>query len=829
MRLRYRLFLWVAVVFSITFIASFYLEARITRTNLEKTYQELLKKLDGLNQEKTRAIEAYLGNMLYKIQAEVDAVLQGVAKYPLVRKGFEPTIDNLKNQNWLDSTSLMITNKWIDFIQSTNEENLMSEIILDKNDMSDTLHFPVHDVFHLIAIRDSNKPKLWSKPYIAIGLDMTMLHGDQKKDTSKSEGYFVYFDPQTILNFQIDKDLTKSLSLSINLLEPFLKWLELPRETFFLKVFLDKILEAQKVLKSNASAIPTIEKWNQMIEAKLKESTADELEESKKYSVFHDSDISGKSTEKLYYQEEVKFYVKEYIEHYDKIGLIWGLTTLTQSELFGKDPLSDRAPIGMGMVNDNNFGRGIRSNTVFYDELKYHVEKALLSMDTLPDDFLTSHLDVIAPEGMNYIFLGNTLRLNQKVGNEKRTGYLTIGAHGGPVLGSLARSTHQISLFVSGNRIVTVNTPHGTEIDDPNWYQIPVETLLSKPSGIINVNGQEYFFLHIIPYKAIDLHFFIFNPKEKEFAFINSVNEGAQEVIQKLSTQMRFAAIGGLLFVLIFLNNIAKRITKPITHLAGVTQTVAEGKLDDVEIPEETKKTRRDEIYTLYHSFFEMVKGLREKERVRGVLNKVVSEEIAEEALKGNIQLGGEEKRVTVFFADIRGFTMMTEKMNPKEVIQFVNGCMTKVSDKIDKFGGVIDKYVGDEVMALFGAPIEKKESALNAIKSAIETIESLKAWNNERKKEDLPEIEMGIGIHTGNVVAGNMGAENRLNYTVLGANVNLASRICSEAKGMEVLISEETLHAEGVQETFECVKLQSVELKGFTEPVNVYAVKGYS
>ena len=157
---------------------------------------------------------------------------------------------------------------------------------------------------------------------------------------------------------------------------------------------------------------------------------------------FMTSDISGKSTEKLYYQEEVKFYVKEYIEHYDKIGLIWGLTTLTQSELFGKDPLSDRAPIGMGMVNDNNFGRGIRSNTVFYDELKYHVQKALLSMDTLPDDFLTSHLDVIAPEGMNYIFLGNTLRLNQKIGNEKRTGYLTIGAHGGPVLGSPLLDQH---------------------------------------------------------------------------------------------------------------------------------------------------------------------------------------------------------------------------------------------------------------------------------------------------------------------------------------------------------------------------------------------------
>lgn len=135
----------------------------------------------------------------------------------------------------------------------------------------------------------------------------------------------------------------------------------------------------------------------------------------------------------------------------------------------------------------------------------------------------------------------------------------------------------------------------------------------------------------------------------------------------------------------------------------------------------------------------ELIKRLEklshEKQQVRDVLNKVVSEEIADEALKGNIQLGGEERKVTVFFSDIRGFTRMTEKMSPKEVIQFVNGCMAKVSEKIDKFGGVIDKYVGDEVMALFGAPLEKKESALNAIKSAVDTIEDLKAWNSERKK----------------------------------------------------------------------------------------------
>lgn len=822
MKLRYRLFLWVALVFTIVFFASFYMENRLTESNLKETYQELVQKLDELNDEKTKAIEVYLGDMLYKLQAEVDAVLQGVSKYPLVRKGFVPTQENLKNENWLQSASLMITNKWIDYIQSTNETDLMSEIIMDEDNLNDTLHFPVHDLFHFVAIR---KKDGWSEPYIGIVLDMSSLHGNEDDPSDKSDQYYVYFSPQVILNFKVDIDSAKSLDLSINFLEPFLKWLESPRERFFLGDFLAKILNAQKFLKNNPTILPSEEHWRGMIQKSLKEFNPSK---SQKYSFFEKTAL-GKSSQDLYDSNQVRYYVEGYLEHYSKVGLIWGLSTLTYSNLFGKNPLGAKAPAGMGILDqESNWGKGLFSSKVFFNELHYNVVKAVKEMEQLPVDFLTTHFNVIAPLNMDHVFFGNSLKLVSGSGESQRTGYLTIGTHGGPVLESLARSTHQIALFISGNRIITVSNPDGSTMEDRSWFHIPVESLLSKPSGIIDVGGKEFFFLHIVPNKNIDLHFFIFNPKEKEFAFINSVNEGAREIIRKLSFQMRIAAIGGLLFVLIFLNNISKRITKPITHLAAVTEKVAEGNLEEITIPEEANKKTKDEIYSLYHSFFEMVKGLREKEKVKGVLNKVVSQEIAEEALKGNIQLGGEEKNVTVMFADIRGFTKMTEKMNPKEVIQFVNKCMTKVSEKIDKYEGVIDKYVGDEVMALFGAPIEKKESAIHAIESGLETIEVLKQWNEERKKDSLPEIAMGIGIHTGNVVAGNMGAENRLNYTVLGANVNLAARICSQAKGMQILISEETLHSEGVKERFICKKLQAIELKGFTTPVNVYEVKGY-
>jgi len=227
----------------------------------------------------------------------------------------------------------------------------------------------------------------------------------------------------------------------------------------------------------------------------------------------------------------------------------------------------------------------------------------------------------------------------------------------------------------------------------------------------------------------------------------------------------------------------------------------------------------------LFDSFGNMIKGLKEKEKVKGILNKVVSPEIAEEISKGQVHLGGEEKKITVLFADIRNFTGMTSGMPPTEVVEMLNTCMTKISHVIDDFGGVIDKYVGDEVMALFGAPLEKEDSTLKAVQSGLKMVEVLQKWNEERERQGLQPVEMGIGIHTGVVLVGNMGAENRLNYTVIGSNVNLAARMCAIADRGEVLISKDTLEEIHVKEHIEVEELPPTELKGFEESVILYRV----
>lgn len=288
--------------------------------------------------------------------------------------------------------------------------------------------------------------------------------------------------------------------------------------------------------------------------------------------------------------------------------------------------------------------------------------------------------------------------------------------------------------------------------------------------------------------------------------------------------KMRLIDLGAFILVLFFLHMASARITRPISIIAGATEKVAMGQLEDIELP---KNSKDKEIQELCESFEKMIQGLKYKEKMKGVLNKVVSPEIAKEILKGSIHLGGEEKRVTVLFGDIRHFTALSSKMAPHDVIEMLNACMTRVTRVIEEFGGVIDKYVGDEVMALYGAPIDQEESALKAIMSGLKMVQVLNAWNIERQKQGLENIEMGIGIHTGIVLAGNMGAEDRLNYTVIGSGVNLGARLCSIAKGMQILISEHTLQEPGVHAKVEVELLPPVVLKGFEEKVPVYAVKG--
>jgi len=229
----------------------------------------------------------------------------------------------------------------------------------------------------------------------------------------------------------------------------------------------------------------------------------------------------------------------------------------------------------------------------------------------------------------------------------------------------------------------------------------------------------------------------------------------------------------------------------------------------------------RDEVGQLTVAFNEMTEGLAQKERYRTLLNQVADERVAQQLISGQIKLGGEVRQASVLFCDIRGFTALTQNMPPTEVIEMLNEHMTALTRRVKEHEGVLDKFVGDLLMAIFGAPLAHGDDVLHAARCAVSLLEERKRLNQTSRHQ----IQVGIGLATGNVVAGGMGSAERFHYTVLGERVNLASRLCQQAAAGEILIE---------QTTYELLTNQiiaepgpALTLKGFAAPVKVYRLLG--
>jgi len=212
---------------------------------------------------------------------------------------------------------------------------------------------------------------------------------------------------------------------------------------------------------------------------------------------------------------------------------------------------------------------------------------------------------------------------------------------------------------------------------------------------------------------------------------------------------------------------------------------------------------------------------------IRHAFSRYVSPQLKKEIQSNpdKIKLGGEPRRVAVLFADIRGFTSMVEMMNPEEVVNLLNTFLEGLADIVKKWEGYLDKYIGDCLMAVFGAPITHYNDAERATIAAIEMQRYAEEINDERKKDGLPLVEIGIGINTGKVVSGNMGTIDLFDYTVIGDVVNTASRLEGIAGRSQILVSKEVY--EEVKYVVDADFLDSIKVKGRAQPVDVYEIKG--
>lgn len=260
-------------------------------------------------------------------------------------------------------------------------------------------------------------------------------------------------------------------------------------------------------------------------------------------------------------------------------------------------------------------------------------------------------------------------------------------------------------------------------------------------------------------------------------------------------------------------------------HLAARMREVREGDLSVT-----ANVGNLDTLGELASDFNGMVQGLRQRDTLRETFGRYVTRQVAEEILAGRIALGGERRTATVLFSDIRGFTELSERLPPEEVVTFLNTYLEMMVGCVFDHGGILDKFIGDAIMAVFGVPVASgsvEDDARAAVKCAVEMMRRLDAMNDERRARGEAPINIGIGVHTGELVAGNIGSLKRMEYTVIGDTVNLTSRLegLTKTLGHRVLVSDAT-HAL-VGDGFRFEALPPTEVRGRQQPVHLHALLG--
>jgi class 3 adenylate cyclase len=267
---------------------------------------------------------------------------------------------------------------------------------------------------------------------------------------------------------------------------------------------------------------------------------------------------------------------------------------------------------------------------------------------------------------------------------------------------------------------------------------------------------------------------------------------------------------------------LAREVSSATTSLVRAMKRVERGELDvhlDV--------TSTDEFADLYEGFNRMTKGLVERERLHDAFGRYVGQAIAEDVMRRGVSMGGAMVQAAVLFADIRGFTEMSERMKPTEVVGLLNRYTAAMEPAILEAGGFINKFGGDSLLAIFGAPVPQPDHAERAVRAALGMRDALAAFNVREKAEGRRELRIGVGVSCGEMVAGSVGTPNRMEYTVIGDVVNVAARIQALNKelGTDVLVSSEVF--ERVKDRVKARAMPPTSVQGKSAPLQVYALEG--
>jgi adenylate cyclase len=303
-------------------------------------------------------------------------------------------------------------------------------------------------------------------------------------------------------------------------------------------------------------------------------------------------------------------------------------------------------------------------------------------------------------------------------------------------------------------------------------------------------------------------------------ALLGADAETAEGIIRNLILVVVVLAGGGLLVSIRLAGFVASSVAEPLRQVQAAMAEVARGKFDT-----RCAVVSNDEIGAVAEGFNRMVEGLRERESIRETFGKYVSPEVRDEILAGRASLDGGLREVTILFCDLRDFTPWVESTPAGEVVADLNAYFSEMDAAIRAEGGLVLQFIGDEIEAVFGAPVADPKHPESAVRAAVQMRSRLEAWNAVRLAAGKVALRHGIGIHTGTVIAGNIGSSARLSYALVGDAVNLTSRIQALNKdfGTQILVSGVTRARLGPG--LDLKPLPAVRVKGRTAEVEVYSL----
>jgi adenylate cyclase len=294
--------------------------------------------------------------------------------------------------------------------------------------------------------------------------------------------------------------------------------------------------------------------------------------------------------------------------------------------------------------------------------------------------------------------------------------------------------------------------------------------------------------------------------------------------IEYIKKQSFYILLVTLSLMITLISIFSNSLTKPIETLLSFTKEIAKGNFD---LGIAKIVTSNDEVGGLALAFDEMTVGLKEREKIKTVINKFHGESVADDLIKGNVELKGNRKFVTVFFSDIRAFTKFSESRTAEEVVSMLNEYMDVMVKCIYKHNGIVDKFVGDAIMAVWGVPDQTEEDTKNALNACLEMRVELEKLNERRISRSEEPLMIGMGLHCGEVISGTVGSEDRMEYTVIGDTVNTSARIEASTKsfGTDLLVSGAL--KKKVESGYIFTDAGKVMAKGKTEALELFKVEG--